>query len=350
MDEIKLQDFLGKAVHDIGATLSAALVVIGDKLGLYKTLAEAGPLTPFELAKRSGTAERYVREWLLNQAAGGYVAYDAATGRYHLPPEQALALADENSHVYLPGAFQLITAVLRDEPKIRQAFRTGQGMGWAEHDPGLFEGTKRFFAPSYREHLVTSWIPALDGVEEKLRKGARVADVGCGFGAATILMAQAFPKSKFFGFDFHEPSIAGARGSAREARLDGQVKFDVALATRFPGKDYDLVAFFDCLHDMGDPVAVARQVRDSLHSDGTWMVVEPFAGDRVEENFTPVGRVYSAASTLICTPSSLAQPGRMALGALAGEARLREVIQQGGFARVRRAAQTPFNLVLEAKL
>jgi SAM-dependent methyltransferase len=349
VDEVRLQEFMQKAVYDLGATLSAALVVIGDRLGLYKALAADGPLTPPELAACTGTAERYVREWLLNQAAGGYVTYDGTSGRYSLSPEQALALADENSPVFLAGGFQLATAVLRDEPKIREAFRTGQGLDWGDHDPGLFEGTKRFFSPSYRAHLVGSWIPALDGVESRLRGGARVADVGCGFGASTLIMAQAFPRSTFVGYDYHELSIRGARLAAEQAGVADRVSFEVALATEYPGRDYDFVAFFDCLHDMGDPVAVARHVRGSLRREGTWMIVEPFAGDRVEDNLTPVGRCYSAASTLICTPASLAQEGRMALGAQAGEACLRDVVTRGGFTRFRRAAQTSFNLVLEAR-
>ena len=349
VDDAKLHEFMFKAIGDIGATMNAALVLIGEKLGLYKAMAAAGPLTPAELAERTDTAERYVREWLSAQAAGGYVSYDAATGRFTLPPEQAFALADETSPAYLPGAFQLVTAVLKDQPKIAEAFQTGKGVGWHEHDPGLFEGTERFFRPNYAGHLVDEWIPALDGVEAKLEAGARVADVGCGHGASTILMAEAFPKSEFVGFDYHQASIDWARRVAAEAGLRNRVKFEVATAKDYPGRDYDLVACFDCLHDMGDPVGAASHVRTSLAQDGTWMIVEPFAGDRLEDNLNPVGRVFYSASTLVCTPASLSQEVGMALGAQAGEKRLREVVTSGGFTRVRRAAETPFNMVLEAR-
>ena len=348
VDEAKLHEFLGKAVGDIGAGMSVALVLIGDKLGLYKAMAQAGPVTPAELARRTGTAERYVREWLANQAAGGYVTYEPGSGRYTLPAEQALALADETSPVLLPGAFQLIAAVLKAEPRIMENFRTGAGMDWGDHDPGLFAGTERFFRPNYLGHLVSEWIPALGGVGEKLRRGAKVADVGCGCGASTVLLAQAYPSSRFVGFDYHRPSIEVARQRAQEAGVAGRVTFEVARSTDYPGRGYDLVAHFDCLHDMGDPVGAARHVRETLDPDGTWMIVEPFAGDRVEENLNPVGRVFYAASTMVCVPASLAQNGP-ALGAQAGEARLREVVTAGGFTRFRRATQTPFNLVLEAR-
>ena len=349
IDQEKLGAFLGKAIGDLGATLSAALVIIGEKLGLYKAMAGAGPMSSAELAKKTGTAERYVREWLAAQAAGGYVEYDAATGRYTLPEEQAFALAVEDSPAYLPGAFQLMTSVLKDEPKLTEAFRTGKGVGWHEHDPGLFEGTDRFFRPNYIANLTTSWIPALDGVEAKLKKGARVADIGCGHGASTILLAQAYPNSTFAGFDYHAPSIEKANQRAAAAGVADRAKFQVAKAKEFPGKDYDLVAFFDCLHDMGDPVGAAVHVRQSLAKDGTWMIVEPFAGDKVEDNLNPVGRLFYAASTMVCTGASLSQEVGLALGAQAGEARLREVVTGGGFTRFRRATQTPFNLVLEAR-
>ena len=348
IDEVKLNAFLGTALNDIGAGMSVALVIIGDKLGLYKAMAGAGPITSAELAKRSGTTERYIREWLRNQAAGGYVAYDPKTQRYTLPDEQAMALADESSPLYLPGAFQIISSVLKDEPKIREAFRSGNGVAWGEHDPGLFEGTERFFRPSYRAHLISSWIPALDGVEAKLRDGACVADVGCGHGASTLIMAQAFPKSTFIGYDYHESSIAWAHKAAVKAGLDRRVTFEVALSTDFPGSDLDLVACFDCLHDMGDPVGAARHIRHALKPDGTWLVVEPFAEDEVEKNLNPVGRTFYAASTLVCVPASIAHGGP-ALGAQAGEAKLREVVLAGGFTRFRRATQTPFNLILEAR-
>jgi SAM-dependent methyltransferase len=349
MNEERLQQFVQQAVGEMGAAMNAALVVIGDKLGLYKAMAGAGPLTSAELAQKTGTAERYVREWLNAQAAGGYVTYDAATKTYTLPPEQAFCLADESSPTFLPGGFQVIAAAFRDEPKIADAFRTGKGVGWHEHDPGLFEGTERFFRPNYAANLVTSWIPALDGVQQKLERGARVADVGCGHGASTILMAQAFPRSTFIGFDYHEPSISWARKVASRAGVADRVHFEVASSKRYPGTGYDLVAFFDCLHDMGDPVGAARHVRDSLAPDGTWLLVEPFAGDRVEENLNPIGRVFYGASTMICTPASLAQEVGLALGAQAGEARLREIMKEAGFTRFRRATATPFNLVLEVR-
>ncbi|MDQ6701058.1 MAG: methyltransferase domain-containing protein [Acidobacteriota bacterium] len=349
IDNDKLNQFMGKAVMDLGATLNAALVVIGEKLGLYKAMAGAGPMTSTEVAQKTGTSERYVREWLAAQAAGGYVEYDAGSSRYTLPPEQALALAVENSPAYLPGAFQLVTAVLRDGPKITEAFRTGAGVGWHEHDPEMFEGTERFFRPNYMAHLMTEWIPALDGVESKLRSGARVADVGCGHGASTILMAQAYPNSTFTGFDYHAPSIEWARDAANKAGVGDRAQFEIAKAKEYPGSDYDLVAFFDCLHDMGDPAGASKHVFQSLKKDGTWMIVEPFANDRVEDNLNPVGRVYYAASTMVCTPASLSQEVGLALGAQAGEGRLREVVTSGGFTRFRRAAETPFNLVLEAR-
>jgi SAM-dependent methyltransferase len=348
IDEAKLNEFLGRAVGDIGAGMSAALVLLGDKLGLYKALAKSGPLTPAELAQRTGTAERYVREWLNNQAAGGYVNYDGATAKYSLSEEQAAALADEASPAFLPGAFQVIAALFQAQPKITERFRTGQGLGWHEHDAGLFEGTERFFRPNYIGNLVKNWIPALEGTEKKLKQGARAADVGCGLGASTILLAKAFSKSLFFGFDYHEPSIILARKRAREAGVAERVSFEVAKSTDYPGKGYDLVAHFDCLHDMGDPVGAARHVYETLDKDGVWMIVEPFAGDKAEDNHNPVGRMFYAASTMICVPASLAYNGP-ALGAQAGEARLREVVKAGGFTRCRRATQTPFNMVLEAK-
>jgi len=349
VDDVKLQAFVGQAVSELGATLGAALIVLGDRLGLYKAMANAGPLSSAELAERSGTAERYVREWLNAQAAGGYVSYDPRSQRYTLPAEQALALADEHSPVFLPGAFQGMVEAVRDAHKLTDAFRTGAGLGWDQHNSDLFEGTERFFRTGYQANLVSSWIPALDCVEAKLRAGARVADVGCVHGASTILLAQAFPASAFVGFDYHAASIEQARARASAAGVCDRVRFEVAAATGYPGEGYDLVACFDCLHDMGDPVGAARHVRSSLAADGTWLIVEPFAADRVEDNLNPVGRVYYAASTLICTPASLAQPVGTALGAQAGEARLREVVTAGGFSRFRRAAETPFNLILEAR-
>lgn len=348
IDQDKLNAFMGKAVGDIGAAMSANMVLLGDKLGLYRAMAKMGAVTSAELAKATKTTERYVREWLGNQAAGGYVTYDAESKRYILPAEQALALADESSPCFLPGAFQVIAATFSANPKIEQRFKTGKGLGWDQHDHRLFEGTERFFRPNYVGNLVANWIPALDGVEAKLRTGVLVADVGCGHGASTILMAKAYPASTFFGFDYHKPSIAAARKRAKEAGVKNIV-FKAAKSTNYPGKGYALVTHFDCLHDMGDPVGAAKQVRKTLAPDGTWMIVEPFANDRVEDNLSPVGRVYYAASTMICVPASLAYQGP-ALGAQAGEARLREVVTKGGFTRFRRATETPFNLVLEARL
>jgi SAM-dependent methyltransferase len=349
LDLEKLQQFVFRAVDEVGATLNTALVVMGDRLGLYRALAGAGPLAPAELAERAGVSERYVREWLNAQAAGGYVEYEADSGRYTLPPEQAVALTDETSPAYLPGFFQIALGSVADSPRIETAARTGAGVGWHEHVHDVHEGCERFFRPGYNANLVTSWLPALDGVVAKLEQGATVADVGCGHGASTILMATAFPRSTFVGFDYHDGSVATARGRAEAAGVADRVRFDVAPAQSYAGRDYDLVTMFDCLHDMGDPVGAARHVRESLAPDGTWMIVEPFAGDRVEENLNPVGRAYYGFSTLLCTPASLSQEVGLALGAQAGEARIREVVERGGFTRFRRAAETPFNLVFEAR-
>jgi SAM-dependent methyltransferase len=348
IDNDKLNAFLGKFVGDLGATLHAGMVVIGDQLGLYKALAPA-PLNAEELARVTGTDARYVLEWLSSQAAGGYIEYDAATKRFSLTEEQALALATEGSPAFIPGAFQLATAALLAVPRITAAFRSGAGLGWHEHDHGLFHGTERFFRPGYAANLVSQWLPALDGVAAKLKVGAQVADIGCGHGASTVLMAQAFPASTFRGFDYHEASIVRARQAAAAAGVADRVTFDVAAARAFPGRDYDLVAVFDCLHDMGDPVGAAAHVRSALRKDGTWMIVEPFANDRLEDNLNPVGRVFYSASTLICTPASRAQEVGMCLGAQAGEVRLRDVVTRGGFTQFRRATQTPFNLIFEAR-
>jgi SAM-dependent methyltransferase len=347
LDPQKLEQFIGQFVHDFGAAMHSATVIIGDRLGLYQALAE-GPADSAELARRTNTNERYVREWLHAQAAAGYVTHGPTHGRYHLTPEQAFALADPNG-LSVPGAFLISAAVIKDEPRLLEAFRTGQGVGWHEHHADLFAGTERFFRPGYNMNLVESWLPALEGVKEKLEAGALVADVGCGHGASTLLMAQAFPKSSFVGFDYHEASIQRARNAALEAKVAGRAKFRVAKAKDFPGHDYDLVAFFDCLHDMGDPVGAADHVRQSLKPDGTWMIVEPYAAEESEANYTPLGRLMYSASTLICTPCSKAQEVGLALGAQAGEKRLREVVTEGGFTRFRRAAETPFNLVFEAR-
>jgi 2-polyprenyl-3-methyl-5-hydroxy-6-metoxy-1,4-benzoquinol methylase len=349
IDEKKLNDLLGKVVADVGAAMSAALVVIGDKLGLYKAMAEAGPVVPGDLARSTGTTERYVREWLNAQAASGYVGYDVATGRFALSPEQAFAFADDASPASVPGLFHVTAAMWHGEEKMTDNFRSGQGLEWGAQHPCLFEGTERFFRAGYIGNLVTAWLPALEGVTGKLERGAKVADVGCGLGASTILMAKAFPKSRFVGFDSHDKSIAIARERAKQAGVADRVTFEVAKSTDYPGNGYDLVAHFDCLHDMEDPVGAARHVKNTIARDGTWMIVEPFASDLPEQNHNPVGRVFYSASTLLCVPHSLAHHGP-ALGAQAGEARLREVVVTGGgFRALRRATETPFNIVLEAR-
>ena len=348
VDMNKLMAFVGKAVVDIGGTMHAALVMVGEKRGLYKALAK-GACTSEELAKRTASNERYVREWLSSQAAGGYVEYDPKTQQYSMNEEQIFALTDEKGAIYLPGAFQVALAAARSEERVSEAFRTGAGIGWHEHDAGLFCGTERFFRPNYAANLISAWIPALEGVEARLKQGARVADVGCGHGSSTILMAEAFPKSTFVGYDYHDASIATARQRATEAGVADRVKFDTAKAKDYPGRDFDFVTFFDCLHDMGDPAGAAVHVKQSLKADGTWMIVEPYAGDRVEQNLNPVGRLYYSASTLLCTPASKSQEVGLALGAQAGEARMKNVVTSGGFSRFRRAAETPFNLVYEAR-
>jgi SAM-dependent methyltransferase len=349
INEGKLHEFVMKAVGEMGAAMNAALILVGDRLGLYKGMAGAGPMTPAELAAKTGTHERYVREWLAAQAAGGFVTYDAVAGRYTLPPEQAFAMADENSPVFLPGFFEIIEACVKDVPKITDAFRSGKGVGWHEHDTCLFTGTERFFRPNYRAHLIKEWIPALGDTEARLKAGAKVADVGCGLGTSTVLMAQAYPKSTFVGFDYHERSIELARESATKAGVSDRVKFEIAKAKDFPGKTYDFVAFFDCLHDMGDPEGAARHVLQSLDPNGTWMIVEPFAHDKLEDNLNPIGRVFYGASTMLCTPASLSQEVGLGLGAQAGEGRLSKIMKSAGFTRVRRAAETPFNIVIEAR-
>ena len=349
MDQDKLNAFMGKFVADFGSAFHAGMVVIGEKLGLYKALAKKA-MTSKELAAATSTDERYVREWLSSQAAGGYVEYNPLTRAFSLTEEQAFALANEGGPAYLPGAFELVLAALKAVPRITEAFKTGEGVGWHEHDAGLFHGTERFFRPGYVANLVSAWIPALEGVEAKLRKGAKVADVGCGHGASTILMAQAFPNSTFTGFDYHGPSIEHARAAAKEAGFtNGRLKFEVAAAKDFPGGDYDFVAVFDCLHDMGDPAGASRHVRESLKQDGTWMSVEPFAHDALEQNLNPVGRIFYSASTCICTPASRSQEVGLCLGAQAGEQRLRKVVKEGGFSHFRRATETPFNLIFEPR-
>jgi 2-polyprenyl-3-methyl-5-hydroxy-6-metoxy-1,4-benzoquinol methylase len=349
VDENKLNELVGKMVGDMGAAMSAALIVLGDRVGLYKAMDGAGPLTSDEVAKRAGCAERYVREWLAAQAAAGYIAYDRASDRYELSPEQAIVFAQDQSAVFMPGLAEVVAAMWRDEPTIGEAFRTGQGVGWHQHDVCLFRGTERFFRPGYAANLVESWLPALDGIVPRLTAGASVADVGCGHGSSTIIMAQAFPNSRFVGYDYHGPSIERARAAASEAGVSDRASFDVATAKDYPGTGYDLVTFFDCLHDMGDPVGAARHVHGTLREDGIWLIVEPFAHDHLADNLNPIGRIFYSASTMICTPASLSQEVGLGLGAQAGEARLRDVVTTAGFTRFRRATETPFNLVLEAK-
>ena len=349
IDEAKLDQLMETALVDFGATFHAALVVIGDELGLYAALADAGPLTSSELAEATDTAERYVREWLRSQAAGGYVTYDPDEDRYLLSPEQAFILADEESSVFIPGAFQTSAAAIQSEPRLLEAFRTGEGVGWHEHDDGVFHGVERFFRPGYAAELVDNWIPALDGVEATLEDGGRAVDVGCGHGAPTIIMAEAYPNSTFVGVDYHEASIDVARDRAEAAGVADRVSFEVATAKEYDGTDYDFATAFDCLHDMGDPVGVAAHVAETLAEDGTWMVVEPYAEDGVEDNLNPRGRAYYSASTMLCTPNSLSQEVGYGLGAQAGEAKLREVLTEGGFSRFRRATETPFDMVFEAK-
>jgi SAM-dependent methyltransferase len=351
VDEAKLNEFIGRAVGEWGAIESALLTFIGDKLGLFKAMAGAGALTPEELAKKTGTHPRIIREWLAAHAAGGFVTYNPAAGSYTLPEEQAFALTNENSPAYIVGFYQIIAGLFKDQEKIIEAFRTGKGLGWGDHHHYLFEGTERFYKPSYVANLTASWIPALEGVEEKLRRegsGAKVADVGCGHGISTILMAKAYPNSRIIGFDYHKPSIERARKEAEKEGLKN-ITFEVAGSTDYPGDDYDLVTFFDSFHDMGNPSAAARYVLQTLKKkNGTWMLVEPFANDKLEDNFNPLGRAFYSGSTMICVPASLNEDGP-ALGAQAGEKRIREVVMSAGFTKFRRAIQTPFNLVFEAR-
>jgi len=348
LDMDKLNAFIGRFVGDLGAAVHTGMVVIGEKLGLYKTLSH-GPMTSGELAAKTQTDERYLREWLCSQAAGGYITYDEASNKFSLTPEQAFTLAQEDSPAYLPGAFELALGSLDAVPRIAESFRSGAGMGWHEHVDGVFHGCEKFFRPGYAANLVSTWIPALSDVKTKLEAGARVADVGCGKGASTLLMAKAYPKSRFFGFDYHDKSIEAAREAAKAQGVQDRVTFEVAKAKEFPGSGYDFVAVFDCLHDMGDPVGAATHVRKSLADDGTWMIVEPFANDRLKDNLNPVGRVYYSFSTLLCTPCSRSQEVGLCLGAQAGETRIREVVTSAGFSRFRRATETPFNIVYEAR-
>lgn len=348
INEDKLNEFLGKVVGDFGAALSSSLVYIGQKLGLYKAMAGDGPVTPADLAQKTSTNERYIREWLINQAAGGYVDYDAASGRYSLSPEQAAALTDEASPFFVGGGFYVVKAMTAAVSRIENAFKNGGGMLWGEHDPDLFVGTERFFRPGYAEHLVASWIPALTGVEERLKAEGKVADIGCGHGSSTIIMAQAYPKSNFWGFDNHQQSIETARQRAKDAGVSDRVTFDVANASDFPDQRYDMIAFFDCLHDMGDPVSACKRAFATLADDGAALIVEPMAGNTVEENFNIIGRTFAGASTLCCTANSMALNGP-ALGAVATEDAIRDTVLAGGFTQFRRATETPFNRIFEAR-
>ncbi len=348
VDEAKLHQFIGQMLSDLGGAASIALVRIGDALGLYKTMHDRGPMTVAELAAEAGVNPRYLREWLSHQAASNYVSYDPVTQKFTLPPEQAMVFAIEESPVYMAGAFACMASILDNQPKVEPAFKTGAGVGWGDQASCLFCATARFFRPGYLNNLVSNWLPALDGVVAKLERGAKAADVGCGHGVSTVIMAQAFPNSQFVGYDFHPSSIEHAQAHAREHGVTN-TRFEVGTAKDYPEKDFDLVGFFDCLHDMGDPAGAAAHVRQSLKPDGSWMVVEPIAGDRLEDNLNPIGRIYYAASTMVCVPTSLAQEVGAALGAQAGEAKLREVITAGGFRTVRRATETPFNMILEAR-
>jgi SAM-dependent methyltransferase len=349
VDVDKLMAFVFRAVDEVGATLNAGLVVMGDKLGYYRAMAASGPTTPSRLADDTGTTVPYAREWLNAQAAGGIVDYDPTTGQYTLPPEQVVAFTDESSPAFLPGFFQIALGTVQDSWRIIDLARSGAGYGWHEHNQDVHEGCERFFRPSYNAHLVNEWLPALDGVVAKLERGARVADIGCGHGASTVIMAQAFPNSTFLGSDYHSDSIANARARADAAGVSDRVRFEVAPAQTFTGTGYDLVPTFDALHDMGDPVGAARHVRRSIADDGTWLVVEPMAGDHVQDNLNPVGRAYYGFSTLLCTPASLSQDVGLALGTQAGPARIRDVVTTGGFTRFAKVAETPFNQVLEVR-
>lgn len=348
-DSDKLNELVGKLVSDLGAAIAGASILLGDRLGLYKAMVDGTPVTSSGLAEKTGLHERYVREWLSSQAASGYIDYDPEKNAFSLSPEQAMTFAEEGSPAFFAGAFDVVQSTYLDEPKVAEAFRTGKGVGWHEHSKCLFSGTERFFRPGYNANLVSNWLPALDGVEEKLKAGAKVADVGCGHGASTIVMAQAYPNSKFFGFDYHVPSIERAKIAANEAGVADRITFAQANAKDFPAKGYDLVAFFDCLHDMGDPVGAGKHVKETLAKDGVWMIVEPFAHDNLKDNLNPVGRVFYGASTFICTPASLSQEVALGLGAQAGERRLRQVATEAGFSRFRRATETPFNMIFDVR-
>jgi len=348
INEAVLNALLGKMVTEVGAAVVGASVILGDQLGLYKALAAHGPSTSTQLAERTGTAERYVREWLSNQAASGYIEYAADTNTFHITPEQAMVFANADSPVNLTGGYYMLQSIYADVPRMHEAFRTGKGMGWGDHCNCLFCGVAKFFGPGYRANLISGWLPQLEGVVAKLSAGGKVADVGCGHGISTVTMARAFPNSHFFGFDYHPESIEQARALAKEEGL-ANVTFEVALAKEYPGTNYDFVTTFDCLHDMGDPVGASAHIRETLNANGNWMIVEPMAQDDLSGNLNPVGRIYYAGSTMVCLPTSLSQEVGLGLGAQAGEKRLREVVTKGGFSRFRRASETPFNLILEAR-
>jgi 2-polyprenyl-3-methyl-5-hydroxy-6-metoxy-1,4-benzoquinol methylase len=348
VDENKLNQFVGQMLADLGGASSVALIRMGDALGLYKTLYANGPMTSAQLAKAANVHERYLREWLSHQAASNYLAYDPKTAMFSLPPEQAMVFANEDSPVYMMGGFDVVAAMLDNQSKVQAAFKSGDGVAWGDQAGCMFCAVARFFRPGYQNNLVQQWLPTLDGVVEKLERGAKIADVGCGHGWSTVLMAKAFPKSQFIGYDFHPGSIEAARAHAEMHAVSANTSFEVGLAKDYPGTDFDLVTCFDCLHDMGDPAGAAAHIRHSLKPDGTWMIVEPMAGDNLEQNLNPVGRLYYAASTMICVPTSLSQEVGAGLGAQAGEAKLREFIASGGFGKVRRAAETPFSMILEA--
>lgn len=350
INEDKLNTLLGQVIGDLGAAYSVSLVRLGERLGLYKALVDGGPATPQELAERTGFHERYLREWCAQQAASNYIEYDAASGQFAMPPEHAMVFVDENSPVYLMGGFDNMLSTIENEPKVEAGFRSGDGVAWGDQAGCMFCAVAKFFKPSYQHNLVQAWLPALDGMVEKLEAGGRVADVGCGHGHSTLIMAEAFPNAEFVGYDFHAPSVEEAREHARAHGLDDRVRFEVARAQDFSGGPFDLIACFDCLHDMGDPAGAAAHIRSQLAEDGRWMIVEPMAGDSISDNLHPLGRLMYAASTMICVPTSLAQEEGRALGAQAGQAALTEEIMKGGFGHVRRAAETPFNMVLEARV
>src|SRR4051795_4952641 len=348
IDQTKLGEFMMKAVGDMATSFGAMMIILGDRLGLYKAMAESGPITSKELSGQTNTAERYIREWLASQAAAGYITYNPEDKKFFLPPENAMVLANEDSPAFMLGSYQMLRSMFKDEDKFIDIFKSGKGLRWGEHHHDLFEGTAKFFKPNYMSNLIPSWIPSLEGMQEKLKEGAKVADIGCGYGVPTVLMAKEYPKSKFYGFDNHEASIQAARKLAQKEGVSDRVEFAVVSANEPIGDDFDLVAFFDCLHDMADPIGALKFAKQSLKSDGTCMIIEPMANDNIEDNLNLVGKIYYSASSIICVPNSLADDG-IALGAQAGEKKIKEVAEKAGFTKFRRASQTPFNIVYEAK-